>query len=369
MEKDKHRKPRVGITLGDPNGIGPEVVMKTLMDNRLNSICTPVIYGSGKVFSRYRKMLGIGEFNPVVFQNQLNEKRANLINCFGDSFEVEAGKPTPESGLAALACLKKSVEDLKSGFLDAVVTAPISKHNIQSQEFKFAGHTEFFTSEFAAHQSLMMLCAEDLKVALVTGHIPLSQVSNQLTSQLLEAKLDTLIKSLLEDFGISKPKIAVLGLNPHAGESGLLGKEEIEVITPVIERFKAKGHLVFGPFPADGFFGNRLHSQYDAILAMFHDQGLIPFKYIGFETGVNFTAGLPIVRTSPDHGTAFSIAGKGVADESSFRHALFTAIDITKTRREKITSQLRVELTMGRYGHKIKEIQQEDETLPQNEEF
>ncbi len=366
---ESERKPRIGITLGDPNGIGAEIIMKVFSELRMNSLCTPVIYGSNKVFSRYRKILNINDFNPLVFQNHLNEKRPNLINCISDNFEVEPGKVTQQAGLASLACLKKAVEDLKSGFIDAVVTAPINKHNIQSESFSFPGHTEFFTSEFGLNQSLMMLCADDLRVALVTGHVPLAQVSSLIKPDLLKTKLNLLLKSLVEDFGIGKPKIAVLGLNPHAGESGLLGKEEMEVIAPVVEEFKAQGHLVFGPFPADGFFGMRLHSGYDGILAMYHDQGLIPFKYIGFETGVNFTAGLPIVRTSPDHGTAYSIAGKGIADESSMRHAIFKAIDITRTRKEKITSQLRVEVTMGRYGHKIKEILQEDESIPTNEDF
>ncbi len=369
MEKSKSEKPRIGITLGDYNGIGPEIIMKALADQRMNGRAILVVYGSGKVFSRYRKLLNFNDFNPVPFQGNLTDKRPNLINCFSDVNEVEPGKITPEAGAAALACLKRSVADLKAGFIDAVVTAPINKHNIQSESFQFAGHTEFFTTEFGVEQSLMMLFGNELRVALATGHIPLSKVPTALTSELLTSKLNLLINSLVDDFGITKPKIAVLGLNPHAGESGLLGHEEQTIITPVLQSFRDKGHLVMGPFPADGFFGAGHHTRYDAVMAMYHDQGLIPFKYLCFETGVNFTAGLPIVRTSPDHGTAYSIAGQGIANESSLRHAIFAAIDIVRQRRAKITSQLRVELTVGRYGHKIKEIQQEDEALPNTEEY
>ena len=335
----EQNKPVIGITIGDFNGIGPEVVLKALSNKRILSICTPVIYGSQRVINFYRKALDLKDWtlNLAPSIQQINHKTSNIISCWDDkATEVEPSKVTEEAGKAALACLQKAKEDLKSGHLEAVVTGPINKKNIQSEEFKFPGHTEFFTEAFEAKDSLMFLVAEQIKVGVVTGHIPLGRVRGAITQEKVTQKLTLMLETLKKDFGIAKPKIAVLGLNPHAGDDGLLGNEEKEVIQPVIEKFKQKGELVFGAFPSDGFFGKAQFKNYDAVLAMYHDQGLIPFKYIAFETGVNFTAGLSIVRTSPDHGTAYDIAGKNIADPSSLLQAIFTAIDIVKNRKESI---------------------------------
>jgi 4-hydroxythreonine-4-phosphate dehydrogenase len=333
----ENQKPIIGITLGDYNGVGPEVILKALTNKRILQICTPVIYGSQRVLGFYRKALELKDWtlNGIQSIQQVNHKLTNVITCFDDKqTEVHPGKVTPEAGAAALACLQKATEDLKSGAIHAVVTAPINKHNIQSETFKFPGHTEYFTEAFEAKDSLMFLVSDVLRVGVVTGHIPLGRVRGAINQEKITHKLALMFAALKNDFGIQKPKIAVLGLNPHAGEDGLLGNEEKETITPVLEQFKKKGNLVFGPFPADGFFGAAQFKHYDAVLAMYHDQGLIPFKYISFETGVNYTAGLSIVRTSPDHGTAYDIAGKNTASESSMLQAIFTAIDIVKNRQE-----------------------------------
>ncbi|MDX5347623.1 MAG: 4-hydroxythreonine-4-phosphate dehydrogenase PdxA [Hymenobacteraceae bacterium] len=327
-------KIRLGISLGDFNGIGPEVIIKTFSDNRLLNFCTPVIYGSTGIIGKYRKLLNAEHFNyqAVASAENLQYKRINIINCWEDDFAITPGKPMPESGQGALKSLQKAAEDLKAGLIDAIVTAPIDKNNIQSEAFAFPGHTEFFTSYFGAPDSLMLLVGGSLRVATLTGHIAIKEVAAAITPERLEQKLNILFKSLKQDFGIKKPRVAVLGLNPHAGEKGLLGQEEAEIIRPVIKARKEKGELIFGPYPADGFFGTQQHKKFDAILAMYHDQGLIPFKTLAFENGVNFTAGLPIVRTSPDHGTAYDIAGKNQADETSFREAVFAAIDIARKR-------------------------------------
>ncbi len=326
----------IGITIGDLNGIGPEVIIKTLTNLNVLRNTNIVVYGHGKVLSHYMKLLDTENFAFYQFKagDRLTSKRPNVINCWEEHIDVKPGEENADGGKCALASLQKAVEDLKSGFIHGLVTAPISKNNIQSDDFKFPGHTEFLTESFGSEDSLMFLCSENLRIGVATGHIPLSQVSTAITVDLLKGKLKMMLKSIRQDFSISKPKIAVLGLNPHAGEDGLLGMEEIETIKPVINELKENGNLVFGPYPADGFFGNSSFMKFDGILAMYHDQGLTPFKTIAFEEGVNFTAGLPIVRTSPDHGTAYDIAGKGVASESSFRAALFMAIDIIKNRRE-----------------------------------
>lgn len=337
----EQHKPIIGITLGDYNGIGPEVILKALTSNRILKICTPVIYGSQRVLGFYRKALELKDWtlNGIQSIDQINPKFTNVITCWDDKqTEVHPGKVMPEAGVAALACLQKATEDLKAGNIHAIVTAPINKNNIQSEEFKFPGHTEYFADAFEAKDSLMFLVSDVLRVGVVTGHIPLGRVRGAITQERITQKLNMMFKSLTDDFGIQKPKIAVLGLNPHAGEDGLLGNEEKEVISPALEHFKKKGNLVFGPFPADGFFGNAQFKHFDAVLAMYHDQGLIPFKYISFENGVNFTAGLSIVRTSPDHGTAYDIAGKNMASESSMLHAIFSAIDIVKNRTEAVNA-------------------------------
>ncbi len=329
-------KPRIGITLGDLNGIGTEVVIKALADSRLLSILTPVIYGSTRALSYYRKLMELEEFNYSQVKNkgQFFPKAVNVVNCWEDMIEITPGQPSQQAGRAALLCLKKAVEEMKEGLIDGLVTAPIDKNTIHGVEFPYHGHTEYFTQEFNAGESLMLLSGNNLKVGLVTGHIPIKEVSNNITRDRVELKIRILELSLKKDFNISKPKIAILGLNPHAGDEGLLGNEEQEIIKPVVAELKAKGKLIMGPFAADGFFAAGQHTKFDAVLAMYHDQGLIPFKTLDFESGVNFTAGLPIVRTSPDHGTAYSIAGKNQADESSMRQAIYLACDIIKNRLE-----------------------------------
>ncbi|MBC7892682.1 MAG: 4-hydroxythreonine-4-phosphate dehydrogenase PdxA [Sphingobacteriaceae bacterium] len=331
-------KPVIGITLGDYNGIGPEVILKALNGNQLTKVCTPIVYGSLRVLNRYRTMFDLKDWQLQGIQEaeQANLKLTNVLTCFPDQqTEVEPGKITPEAGQAALACLQRATDDLKAGVLDAIVTAPINKHNIQSEAFKFPGHTEYFANAFEVRDSLMFMVSETLRVGVVTGHVPLGRVRAGVNQDSLTRRLTQMLDSLKRDFGIVKPKIAVLGLNPHAGENGLLGQEEKEVIVPVMENFKKKGHLLFGPFSTDGFFAAGHYRQFDAVLAMYHDQGLTPFKLIAFDSGVNFSAGLPIVRTSPDHGTAYDIAGKGEADEHSMLTAIFTAIDIIKHRAQQ----------------------------------
>jgi 4-hydroxythreonine-4-phosphate dehydrogenase len=331
-------KPIIGITLGDFNGVGPEVTLKALSNNTILKMCTPVIYGSVKVLSKYRKLLNLEEWtlHPVKSIDQISPKRTNVLNCWNENLEIQPGKVTPEAGQNALIALKTAVADLQNKHIDAIVTAPINKFNIQSEEFKFAGHTEYFTQSFGVQDSVMLLVSEGLRVGVVTGHIALGAVKEAITKERIISKVTILLHTLKRDFGIAKPRIALLGLNPHAGEEGLLGTEEQDIISPVISELRHKGNLVFGPFPADGFFGTLSYKKFDAVLAMYHDQGLIPFKTIAFESGVNYTAGLPIVRTSPDHGTAYSIAGKNQASETSMREAIFLAIDIVNMRKEVV---------------------------------
>ncbi|HEY5824819.1 MAG TPA: 4-hydroxythreonine-4-phosphate dehydrogenase PdxA [Cyclobacteriaceae bacterium] len=327
-------KPRIGITIGDLNGIGPEVVIKALADNRLLSMVTPVIYGSTRVLSYYRKLMNLEEFNytQVKAKGQFFPKSINVVNCWEEVIEINPGQPSKQSAQAALTSLQKAVEEIKEGLIDGFVTAPIDKNTIHSDQFPYRGHTEYLTQTFNATESLMMMVTDQLKVGLVTEHVPVREIAQYITKERVELKIRLLEFSLKKDFGISKPKIAVLGLNPHAGDEGLIGDEEKNVILPVIQDLKNKGKLIFGPFPADGFFGASNYIKYDGILAMYHDQGLVAFKTLAFENGVNFTAGLPVVRTSPDHGTAYAIAGKNLADESSLREAIYTAAAIIKSR-------------------------------------
>ncbi len=337
-------KPKIGITLGDFNGIGPEIIIKVLQDKRITSLCTPIVYGSGKILTRYKRILNIEQFNYHQFNENsyLNEKKVNVVNCWQDQMNIEPGQVTEEAGLAAFLALQKSTDDLKNELIDAVVTCPINKANVKRKEFPFAGHTEYYAKEFGAEENVMMLCSETLKVGLVTVHVPLAAVAPLISRERIISKANTLIKSLKYDFGITKPKVAVLGLNPHAGEDGLLGEEDKNIIAPTVSELYKKGNLIYGPYPADGFFGMLMYQKFDAVLAMYHDQGLIPFKTLAFDEGVNFTAGLSIVRTSPDHGTAYNIAGKGIANERSLREAIFLAIDVVKNRRNKVENQLRV---------------------------
>ncbi|MEQ8471636.1 MAG: 4-hydroxythreonine-4-phosphate dehydrogenase PdxA [Marinoscillum sp.] len=334
--QNKENKPVIGITIGDFNGIGPEVIIKALNDNRVMRHLTPVIYADGRVISFYRKELNYQNFNynQTKTVDKIHHRKVNVLNLNENDIEVTPGNPNKTGGEYALISLRRAMEDLKAGRIDALATAPLSKELVQTDDFKFPGHTEYLTSEDGAKESLMFLVAEELRVGVVTGHIPLKEVSNAITEELVSTKLNLMIKSLKKDFGIKKPRVAVLGVNPHAGENGLLGEEEEKVLAPVISKFKDQGNLVFGPFPADGFFGSPQYRSFDGILAMYHDQGLVPFKNIAFDSGVNFTAGLSFVRTSPDHGTAFSLAGKGEADETSMRNAIYMAADIVRAREE-----------------------------------
>jgi 4-hydroxythreonine-4-phosphate dehydrogenase len=329
-------KIKIGISIGDVNGIGLEVIIKTLMDNRILEYCTPIVYGHTKVASFHRKTMDTLDFNFNVINSpgEANEKRANMINCWEEDVRIELGMTTENGGKYAFISLERAMDDLIAGNTDALVTAPINKHNIQSDNFQFAGHTEYIQSKTGSADSLMFLVSEDIKVGVVTGHIPVKEVTEKISIGKIISKLTLMNESLKKDFWIQKPKIAVLGLNPHAGDNGLIGKEELETIIPALAEANAKGIFAFGPYAADGFFAAHTYTQFDAVLAMYHDQGLIPFKQIAFHNGVNFTAGLPVVRTSPDHGTGYDIAGKNLASESSFREALFTAINIVERRRE-----------------------------------
>ena len=322
----------VGISQGDLNGIGLEIILKTLSDPALSEICVPVLFSSQKTVSYFRKMLGLEDFNfnPLRDFNQLHTKKPNVFNCYEEEVTIEMGKPTLASGKYAKLSLESATQALFDKKIDVLVTAPINKHNIQEAGFKYPGHTEYLGDKLDG-KPLMLLCSQDLRIAVVTGHIALKNVPQQITTENVLTKITQLHTSLIKDFGIRKPKIAVLGLNPHAGENGSMGDEENTSIIPAITKAK-ESMMVYGPYSADGFFGNHTQSQFDGVLAMYHDQGLIPFKTLAFNNGVNFTAGLDFIRTSPDHGTAYEIAGKQIADESSFREALYMAIDIYRTR-------------------------------------
>jgi 4-hydroxythreonine-4-phosphate dehydrogenase len=324
-----------GISHGDINGIGYEVIIKALMDNMINDICVPVVYGSPKVAAYHRKALNINNFsfNNIRTPGEANHKKANMINCLDDNIRVELGNSTQHGGEAALISLEKAVEDLKSGKIDILITAPIDKKNIQSERFNFKGHTDYLKSSLGAEEVLMFMISESMRIGMATGHVPLNKVSEMITVENLIRKIRLMNQSLIRDFGIRKPRLAVLGLNPHAGDNSLIGSEESSIIIPAIKQTEKEGILTFGPFPADGFFGAGSFIRFDGILAMYHDQGLTPFKALSFDTGVNFTAGLPFVRTSPVHGTAFDLAGKGEASANSFRQAIFLACDIFRNRK------------------------------------
>ena len=327
-------KLKIGITQGDTNGIGWEVILKTFADSRMVELCTPIIYGSEAAANFYHK--SIAEIEPVQFNHcgsarEAKRGRVNLVKCGEGNLAIEPGKATAEAGKAAVAALKAAVADLKSGALDAVVTAPINKESVQSEGWNFTGHTEFFAAQ-SEGEPMMIMCSDRLRVGLVTIHIPVSEVSASITKEKIVASLTTLRQTLKQDFGVVEPRIAVLALNPHAGDGGLLGKEEQEIIKPAIVEAFESGVLAFGPFPADGLFANGGYAKYDAVLAMYHDQGLTPFKTISPD-GVNFTAGLSVVRTSPDHGVAYDIAGGDKADAQSMRNAIYEAIDIVGRRK------------------------------------
>lgn len=327
---------KVGITLGDMNGIGPEVIIRALSDQRLFQDITPVIYGSNRVMNFYKKELDLDQitFQGIKDADEAVIKKANLISITSEEILVEPGKVTLAAGKLAFQSLEYAVKDLASNKIDVLVTAPINKKNIQNENFHFPGHTEYLAKYSNVEDALMFMCSDRLRVGIVTGHIPIKEVSERITKEAVLAKIHSIEKTLRSDFSIERPKIAVLGLNPHAGDDGLLGMEEKDVISPAILQAREEGILAIGPFPADGFFASQNWTNFDAVLAMYHDQGLIPFKSIAGEFGVNFTACLPIVRTSPAHGTAYDLAGKGLANEQSFREAIYLACDIYNRRME-----------------------------------
>lgn len=329
------RQIRVGITHGDINGIGYEVILKTLEDNRILEICTPIIYGSAKIAAHYRKMLEMPNvpFVQIASPEEAKDGANNIINVIGEDVRLEPGVSSTVAGQAAFTSLERAVADLREGKIDVLVTSPINKANIQSDTFTFPGHTEYLESTIGdGAKALMVLCSENMRVALVTTHMPISEVPAHITKEAVLEKLKTFNRSLIADFGIHSPRIAVLSLNPHAGEGGLLGSEENDVIIPAIEEARQGGIWAFGPYAADGFFGAGRFVKFDGILAMYHDQGLAPFKAMSMDTGVNFTAGLPFIRTSPDHGTGYDIVGTGEASPESLRQAIYSAIDIFRCR-------------------------------------
>ena len=330
----EERKIRVGITHGDINGVGYEVILKAFSDSTMLELCTPIIYGSPKVAAYHRKAMDIQTtFSIVNSRADIQDGRVNILNCTEDELKVELTKPTAEAGKAALSALEKALQDYREGVFDVLVTAPINKHTIQSDTFHFPGHTEYIEERVGkGEKALMILLKDDFRVALVTGHIPVSEISRTLTKELIMEKMAIFHRSLKQDFGIDSPRIAVLSLNPHAGDEGLIGTEEQIVIIPAMQEMMAKGVLCFGPYPADGFMGSGNYAHFDGILAMYHDQGLAPFKALAMDEGVNFTAGLPIVRTSPAHGTAYDIAGQGIASEDSVRQAIYVALDVFRNR-------------------------------------
>lgn len=328
-------KPKIGITMGDVNGIGPEIIIKTFLDQRLLTTCIPIIYGSSKVLSYHRKALNINEFNfnTIRYIDEASNKKPNLINCWEEDVKIDLGKSNAIGGQYALKSLQAAGKDLVEKKIDAVVTAPIDKNSIQADGFRFNGQTEFFAQLCDTKEFAMMMVSDKLRVSLVTGHLALKDVAASLSKEKIVSKIKVINESLKKDFGIRKPRIAVLALNPHASDGGLMGSEENDFIIPAVKDAGNAGISVYGPFPADGFFGSSKFKSFDAILAMYHDQGLVPFKAMAFSSGVNFTAGLPIIRTSPDHGTAYDIVGKNIASEDSFREAVYVACDIAVTRK------------------------------------
>lgn len=328
-------KPVIGISCGDLNGIGIELIIKTFMDNRMLEHCTPVIFASNKAINFYKKTIPDCNLNYASCKelNRINHKQVNVFNCWEEDVDIKPGQLTPEGGKYGVLSLQTAVAALKQQQIDGLVTAPIHKKNIQSFDFAYTGHTPYLKDFFGAKDVVMLMTAEILRVALVTEHVSVAQVAGQLTKEKILLKLQILQQSLQKDFGIDKPRIAVLGLNPHAGDEGLIGKEEETIIRPAIKEAKNNNILAVGPYPADAFFARGSYAQFDAVLSMYHDQGLVPFKTIAGGDGVNYTAGLPEVRTSPDHGVAFDIAGKNSADPTSFMTAVFGCIDIINQRK------------------------------------
>lgn len=332
---------KIGITIGDINGIGPEVIIKALSNTKLLEYFTPIVYGSYKVLSYHKNIVANNNmvFHSIQHPGQAVEGKINLINCWEDNVAITLGRPTEEGGKYAMLALEKAGKDIVEKQIDAVVTAPINKHAMQLAKFPYPGHTEFFTYLDNNSKSLMLMQSEDLKIALATNHLPLSQVAAAISKELVIEKIMTLNKTMIEDFGFEKPLIGVLGMNPHASDNGLMGNEEAMFITPAIIECKKQGIFAMGPYPADGFFGSSIWKKFDAILAMYHDQGLIPFKALTFGHGTNVTGGLSFIRTSPDHGTGYDIAGKNEASASSFLQALYTALDMVRNRTEYFSSR------------------------------
>jgi 4-hydroxythreonine-4-phosphate dehydrogenase len=326
--------PIIGISVGDLNGIGIELIIKTFADSRITEFCTPIVFGSNKVLNFYRKLmpeLNIN-YNNIKEIAKANPKQLNIFSAWEEDVEIQPGQANTTGGKYGVLSLQAAVQALKANEIDALVTAPLNKHTMQSGDFNFTGHTPYLKETFKADDVVMLMVAENMKVALLTEHVAIGDVAKNITKEQIIKKINLLKNSLKKDFGIDKPKIAVLGLNPHAGDEGLVGKEEKEIIRPAVVEVKKNDCVVMGPYSADAFFARGSHEKFDAVLAMYHDQGLIPFKSLALGEGTNFTAGLSVIRTSPDHGTAFDIAGKNLADEASFRQAIFTAIDIYETR-------------------------------------
>ena len=330
----------VGISIGDLNGIGGEIVLKTFEDSRILEFCTPVIFASSKVMgflkSHFKSEINFNDINNL---NQIVFGRVNVLNCWNEPVKIEFGKEDFKIGSYAIKSLQEATKALKNNAIDVLVTAPINKHNIQSKEFNFPGHTDYLAKELTG-ESLMFMVTDTLRVGLLTDHVPVKDITEKISSKLIEKKINTIYDSLIKDFKINRPKIAVLGINPHTGDNGVIGNEDDEIMRPTLAKIKEQGKLVYGPYAADSFFGSNNYKNFDAIIASYHDQGLIPFKTLSFGQGVNYTAGLTKVRTSPDHGTAYEIAGKGVADEGSFKEAIFMALQIFKNRfdYEQLTS-------------------------------
>ncbi|CAL1520599.1 4-hydroxythreonine-4-phosphate dehydrogenase PdxA [Chitinophaga sp. MM2321] len=334
MSTTQINKPVIGITIGDINSIGAEIIIKTFTDSRMMEFCTPVIFASNKTINFYRKLMNENNFNYQSIKDftRLNHKQVNVYNCWEEEVQITPGVLNEAGGKYATRALEAAIQCLKDGYIQGLVTAPIHKNNVQSETFNYTGHTPYLKAAFNAKDVLMFMTAENMRVGLLTEHVPVSEVAKYVTKENILSKLQLMKDSLVKDFGIDQPRIAVLGLNPHAGDEGLIGREEIEQITPAIRHAKGNGILCFGPYSADAFFAREMFRQFDGVLAMYHDQGLIPFKSLASGEGINYTAGLHIVRTSPDHGTAFDIAGKNEADPSSFRQAIFTCLEILEQR-------------------------------------
>ena len=360
-------KPVIAITAGDINGVGYEIILKSLIDPHICEICRPIVYGNAKVARQHAKTLSEEyhniQWNIIESPKQAKDGRLNLITCYSDDTPLNIGKSTPEAGQASFKSLQRATGDLQQGLVDAIVTAPINKDNIQNEQFTYSGHTEYLTHYFKGDtDSLMMMISDRMRVALVCNHTPIAQVSEKITIENILVKLAVLNKTLQMDFSCRKPRIAVLALNPHAGDNGLIGKEEQEIIRPAIAQAQEQGIYAFGPYSADGFFGAGQYNHFDAVLAMYHDQGLAPFKALDM-SGVNFTAGLSVIRTSPDHGTAYDLAGKNEASEISMLHALYTAIDVLKIRKqntELLSKQLVVEYKEVKKEYKVEKFIPQD---------